>query len=90
MSAHGAAAAAMIQAVKASGVVVRVQPTEFMSILRRHQEPLVVHAPAGFLGRRHRYLTAYKGLVFFTHAQEPLSLPGAAEVVEAGKIWVPG
>lgn len=90
MSAHAAAVAAMIQAVKASGVVVRVQPPEFQSILRRVQDPLVVHAPAGFLWKQHRYLTAYKGLAFFTHAQEPLSLPGAAEVVEARKIWVPG
>jgi hypothetical protein len=82
--------AILIQAVKASGVLVRVQPAEFLRILNRQEEPLVVKAPAGFLQRGWRYLTSYKGLAFFTKSPEMLPLSGRAEVVEAETIWVPG
>jgi len=84
------AAAAVIQAVKASGVLVRVQPEEFAEILARTREPLVVHAPGGFFANKHQYLTSYKGLAFNTLSAQPLALPPGAEVVEAKRIWTPG
>ena len=87
---EGAAhAAAIAQAIKASGVVVRVDPVAFMRILNRVPEPLVVVARGGFLRRGWHYLTVYKGLAFNTKCPEPLLLPGRAEVVEAKSIWVP-
>lgn len=86
----GAAAAAIAQAIKASGVVVRVDPPEFLKIVGRTPEPLVVTARGGFLGRRYRYLTSYKGLAFHTSSVEPLPLPANAEVVAAKSIWTPG
>jgi hypothetical protein len=82
-------AAAVAQAIKASGVLVRVQPEEFLRILNRQEEPLVVRAPAGFLQRGWRYLTSYKGLAFFTKSPESLPLSGRAELVEAQSLWVP-
>lgn len=85
-----AAAAAIAQAVKASGAIVRVEPGSFLTILERSEAPLVVTARGGFLSRDHQYLSAYKGLIFFTKNREPLLLPGTAEVVTAEKIWVPG
>ncbi len=87
--AGGAAAAAIAQAIKASGAIVRVEPQEFEQILRRTDRPLVVCAIAGLLTKHYRYLTGYKGLVFFTKSQTELMLPGSAEVVWAKKIWVP-
>ncbi len=89
MTEAAAHAAAIAQAIKASGVLVRVQPEEFLRIVNRQEASLVVKAPAGFLQRGWRYLTSYKGLAFFTKAPEPLPLPGRAEVVEAETIWVP-
>jgi hypothetical protein len=83
------AAAAMANAVKASGAIVRVSPADFALILAKTSAPLVVHATTRFFTITHKYLTAYKGLVFFTKSPEPLMLSGGAEVVEAGKIWVP-
>jgi hypothetical protein len=89
-AAGGAAAGAAIsQAIKASGVVVRVEPNDFLGILRRQQGALVVHATSRFLGTRHQYLTSYKGLAFFAKSSEPLSLPSGTEVVQAKTIWVP-
>jgi hypothetical protein len=89
MTESAAHAAAVAQAIKASGVLVRVQPEEFLRIVNRQEGPLVVMAPAGFLQRGLRYLTSYKGLAFFTKSPEPLPLPGRAEVIEAEAIWVP-
>lgn len=90
MTEAGAHAAAIAQAIKASGVLIRVQPAEFQRIVNRQEAPLVVTAPAGFLQRGWRYLTSYKGLAFYTKSAEPLPLSGRAEVVEAEAISIPG
>jgi len=89
--AEGAAAAAAIaNAIKASGAIVRVQPQDFLAILGRSQSPLVVIAPGGLFQGKYNYLTSYKGLAFFAKSSEPLMLGGNVEVVQAGKIWIPG
>lgn len=49
MCAAGAAAAVIAQATKASGVIVRVEPSDFEAILTRQDNPLVVVARGGFL-----------------------------------------
>ena len=85
-----AAAAAIAQAVKASGVVVRMQPDDFQRIVARQEQPLVVHATGGVFRTNYQYLTGYKGLAFYTKSSTPLDLPGKAELVLAGKIWIPG
>jgi hypothetical protein len=87
-AAVAAAAAAVIKAIKASGVLVRVEPGEFSKLLAQADDPLVVHAPPRGLLRRHRYLVGYRGLAFYTANPEPLDL-GGAEVVLARSIWVP-
>lgn len=89
-SGAAAAAAAIAQATKASGVIVRVEPAEFLRILGRQEAPLVVYAQGGFLSTNHQYLTSYKGLAFFTKSPEMLDLPARAELVQADKIWIPG
>ena len=83
-----AAAAAMANAVKAMGTIVWVEPQVFLDILSRIQEPLVVHSPSGFM-TKHKYLTTYKGLAFFTRSGEALVVPASVRMIEAKKIWVP-
>ena len=85
-----AAAAAIANAIKASGVVVRVEPEEFAKLLNRVKDPLIVTAQAGLFSTKYQYLMSYKGLSFFTSASEPLPLPDGAELVTAGSIWIPG
>jgi hypothetical protein len=84
-----AAAAAAARAVKASGTIVRVEPNAFASLLRRVEAPLVVHCETGFLSRKHRYLSSYKGLAFYTQSAAPVELPARCELVEARSIWMP-
>jgi hypothetical protein len=85
-----AAAAAIAKAIKASGVIVHVEPDDFLGILRRQQGALVVHAAGGFFSTNYQYLTGYNGLAFFTKAPAPLDLPSGTEFVQAKRIWVPG
>jgi len=84
-----AAAAAIAQATKASGAIVRIEPTDFMTIMSRTDKPLVVMAQGGLVAKNHQYLTSYKGLVFFTKSHNPLQFSSKAEIVVAKKIWIP-
>ena len=88
--AAGAASAAIAQAIKASGEIVRVEPRDFLHILEQQKAPLVVHATGGFFSTSYQYLTSYKGLAFFTKSATPMNLPRDTELVQAQKIWIPG
>jgi hypothetical protein len=89
-AAGGAAMAAIAQATKASGVIVSVEPDDFLALLGRQPGALVVQATGGFFTTHYQYLTSYKGLAFFTKAPAPLDLPSGIELVQAKSIWVPG
>jgi len=89
MATAGAAAAAIAQAIKASGVLVHMEPEEFQRILYQIPEPLVVVASGGAFKKHNKYLTSYRGLAFFTKSPGQLHLPGSAEVVAAKSIWIP-
>lgn len=88
-SAGAAAAAARMRAIKASGAIVKVAPGDFLRILERQPNPLVVHATGGFFTTSFRYLSSYKGLAFFTSSPAPLDLPAGSELITAAKIWIP-
>jgi hypothetical protein len=83
-------AAAAIQAIKAAGVVVRMEPNDFLEILQRQKDPLVVHAVDGIFRTHYQYLATYKGLAFFTKTSVPLNLPYGVELVQARSISMPG
>ncbi len=85
-----AAAAAIAQAIKASGAIVSVGPEDFMQIVDKADKPLVVASENHFVVTRYKYLTGYKGLVFFTSSPAPLMFKSGAELVSAKKIWIPG
>lgn len=87
-----AAGAAVAQAIKASGAIVRVEPEDFRRLLNRNPNGLVVHAVGGLFrfSTAHTYLMGYKGLAFYTRSREAVPLPSTCEVVEARKIWLPG
>lgn len=87
---HAAAhAVAMANAIKASGVVVRVEAQDFLIILKKEKEPLVVTGLGGLFSKHHQYLTSYKGLAFFTTSPAPLVLPRSVEIISAKKISIP-
>lgn len=88
-AAAAGAAAAMADAIKASGAIVRVEPTDFTMILDKVENPLVVSSESKFISIKYHYLTAYKGLIFYTKSATPLMLRPSVELIHAKKIWVP-
>jgi hypothetical protein len=88
-AAGAAVAAAIANAIKASGVLVSVTPEDFAAILRRTERPLVVAAQGGFFSTSYKYLTSYKGLAFYTKSPTPLILPSGAEIINAKGISIP-
>lgn len=83
-------AAMIAEAIKASGTIVKVEPEAFAQLLARTDSPLVVYSEGGLISTNHQYLMSYKGLAFYTKADEQISLPSGAEVIVAEKIWIPG
>jgi hypothetical protein len=91
MAYGGAAAAyaAMVQAVEASGAIIRMEPDAFNIVVSKADRPLVVIAPGGWPSKGYQYLTSYKGLIFYTRSKNQIQLPGGAEVISAKQIWIP-
>lgn len=85
-----AAAAAVAQAIKASGAIISMEPEDFLTLLDKVEEPLIVMATGGVINKNYQYLMGYKGLMFFVKSGEKLPLPPKAELIVANKIWIPG
>jgi hypothetical protein len=86
-----AAAAAIANAIKASGAIIEVAPEVFMTILSRERtsRPLVIMAQGGVIKTNYRYLAACRGFIFSTKSSDPLMLPGYVDIITARKIWTP-
>ena len=83
------AAAAINEAIKASGAIVQVEPEQFLRMLSKTESPLVVTAKTTFFRTRYKYLTSYKGLIFYAKSATPLELSMGVEVITAKKVSVP-
>ena len=88
-AAAAAIAAAIANAIKANGILVRVTPGDFQSLLLKVRDPLVVYAEGGLFSTNYQYLVSYKGFAFYTKSSSPLILPSAVETILAKKIWIP-
>ena len=88
-AAAAGAAAAIANAIKASGAIVNVESTDFMTILEKADNPLVVCSESKFITKKYHYLTSYKGLIFYTKSDTALMLRPSAEIIQANKIWIP-
>ena len=86
----GGSYAAIANATKASGAIVKMDPHDFEIILSKSESPVVVTAPGSAFSPSTKYLTSYKGIFFFTKSHEPLQFPSKTELISAKKIWIPG
>ncbi len=90
MNGGGAAAAAAIaNAIKASGAIVRLKEEDFIKVISRAENPVIIISRGGFMKKDFDYLLAYKGFVFYVRSKEELNLPGDCEVISAQQIWIP-
>ena len=81
--------AAIANAIKASGAIVKIKPEDFQKILAKIDSPLIVRAEKGIFSKKYQYLTAYRGFIFFTKSSYELSFHSDMEMILAEKIWVP-
>jgi hypothetical protein len=84
-----AAAIAVANAIKASGAIVRIESNDFQSIVIKSDKPLVIVSELKFFGTYYRYLTGYKGFVFYTKSKTPLDFGSNVELMTASSIWIP-
>ena len=90
MNGGGAAvAAAIANAIKASGAIVKLKEEDFIKIISRADNPVIVASKGGFLKKEFDYLAAYKGFIFYVRSKEELNLPGNPEIISAQQIWIP-
>lgn len=90
----GAAAAAAYQAavnnaIKACGSIVRLEREDFEKLLRKIEEPIVVTTSGGVFSTHYKYLTPYKGLTFYCKSGTEIRLSSKIEVIHAKKIAIP-
>lgn len=90
-AASAAAYQQVLNASRAAGAIVTIDPREFQRLLDRCEEtPLIVHATGGWLTTNYQYLTCYKGIYFFSKSSTKLYFNRPIEFVEVEKIWIPG
>jgi hypothetical protein len=80
---------AIANAVKAMCAIVQLNTTDFLNLLNRVENPLVVMAPRKFFKITYRYIFGWRGLFFFTKSDTVLELPNTAELIYAKRIWLP-
>ena len=81
--------AAQVNAIKASGVIVKLEIADWLKILERTERPLVVIGIGGMFKKHNQYLTSYRGLAFFATSKDTIVLPPRCEVVQAKSISIP-
>jgi hypothetical protein len=81
--------ATIANAIKACGTLVRVEPQEFLKIIGKQEQPLIVRTPPGVFSKSIKYLTSYKGLAFHCKSEMELNLPQKAELINAKKFSIP-
>ena len=76
------------RAMRAFGMLVRVNPEDFMTILSKNEKPLVVFTEKKFIVSSYHYLTSYKGFIFYTKTKSPMQLTSNVELIQAKSMWV--
>ncbi|AKG22264.1 hypothetical protein [Calothrix sp. 336/3] len=66
---------------RGSGILVTCE--DFLQILNKTTEPLVIFTSEGFFTKIYKYITAYKGFIFFTETLSKLDLGSHVEVIHA-------
>ncbi len=67
-----------------------MEPNDFLQIVYRADDPLVVIAASKvFRKTSYKYITSYKGLAFYAKSSTLLDLGSSVEVVHAKTIWIP-
>ena len=91
MSGGGAAAAqaAIHNAIKASGAIVKIEPKDFRNLIAKMDSGLVIEKEGGSFLTLYKYSTSYKGFIFYCKSKNPITIPARLEKMNARMMWVP-
>lgn len=91
MSAGGAAAAqaAIQNAIKASGAIVRIEAEDFKNLISKMENGLVIEKLATGWVSNYKYSTSYKGFIFYCKSKEQIVVPTRLEKINTRQLWVP-
>jgi len=78
-----------IRAVKACGCLIELKPADFIELVARTEEPLVVLAHTGIILKTFEYMTSYKNFCFHTESKTVLKFTNKIELVVAAKMTIP-
>lgn len=85
-----AAQAAIYEAIKASGAIVKITPNEFSKLISKMDGGLVIEkGDNGFFDSAYKYSTSYKGFIFYCKTRSQISIPSRLEKIKAKSIWTP-
>jgi hypothetical protein len=76
-------------ALKMSGVFVKLTPSDFQNLINKHDNLAIVFSKSSFFGTSFSYVTAHKGLTFFCKTKDQLSLPSKHEVFSVAHLSLP-
>lgn len=86
----GAAQAAIQEAIKASGTIVRIEASEFSRLISKMESGIVIESVSKFFGKEFfKYSTSYSGFVFCCKTTSKMSIPSRLEKINARNIWFP-
>jgi hypothetical protein len=86
----GAAHAAIQQAIKASGAIVRIESKEFSRLISKMDSGLVIESVTHFFGKGYyKYSTSYSGFIFYCKSNEQISVSSRLEKISARSMWFP-
>jgi len=80
---------AMLNATKAMGPFVEIESNDFLEIVNRQKEPLVVHASKGMFSKKQQYLSPFRGIYLYCESTTPLEITSGASIISAKKLWIP-
>jgi hypothetical protein len=66
---------------RGTGVCVKLE--NFLGIIAKVEQPLVIVTSEGYFTKIYKYVTAYKGFVFFTESLDRLEFRSNGEVIYA-------
>jgi hypothetical protein len=83
-----AAIAARFNALKAMGVLVEVDESNFRELLMKREHPVVIVGEVGVFSKKFVYLMAWDGFVFYCKTKTTLVLP-TCDLIHAKSIRLP-
>ena len=84
-----AAQAAINNAIKASGSIIKIDESDFRRLISRLDDGLVVEKIGGTFFSNYKYSTHYKGFTFYCSSKEQIVIPSRLEKINARSIWTP-